>query len=67
MISPLYKSRTGDKYSFWQAGETTERFYTLSEKIKFIEGAMSKNAELRAAIVDYAKIRPVFEEFKAKK
>ena len=47
--------------------ETTDRFHALSDDMKSIEGAANKNKELRGAVVDYAKTRPVFEEYKAKK
>ena len=50
-----------------KATETTDRFHSLSDKIKSIERAASTNAELRAAVVDYAKTRPVFEEYKKQK
>ena len=50
-----------------KATEAADRFHTLSDQIKSIEGAMSVNAELKAAIVDYAKTRPVFDGYKAAK
>ena len=50
-----------------KAAEVTERFHALSDKIKTIEAAMTTNAELKAAMVDYAKTRPVFEGYKAVK
>ncbi len=50
-----------------KAAAVTARFHALSDKIKTTEAAMSRNAELRAAVADYAKTRPVFEEYKAKK
>ena len=46
---------------------TTDCFYTLSEQIKQTENAMKANAELKGAIVQYAKARPVFEQYKATK
>lgn len=48
-----------------KAAEATERFHSLSDSIKAAEAAMSVNAELKAAIVSYAKSRPVFESYKA--
>jgi hypothetical protein len=50
-----------------KATEAADRFHTLSDQIKSIESAMSVNAELKAAIVDYAKTRPVFDGYKAAK
>lgn len=50
-----------------RAAEAADRFHVLSGQIKSIEGAMSANAELKAAIVDYAKTRPVFNGYKAAK
>ena len=48
-----------------KAAEATERFHSLSDSIKATEAAMSVNAELKAAIVSYAKTRPVLEGYKA--
>ncbi|MCB7303674.1 relaxase/mobilization nuclease domain-containing protein [Bariatricus massiliensis] len=50
-----------------RAAETTGHFHTLSEQLKATETAMSTNAELKNAIVKYAKTRPVFEAYKAAK
>jgi hypothetical protein len=50
-----------------KATETTDRFHAISDKIKTTEAAMKRNAELKSAVVDYAKTRPVFDEYKAKK
>ena len=50
-----------------RTAEVTDRFHTLSGRIKTIEGGQKINAELRAASVDYAKTRPVFDEYKAQK
>ena len=50
-----------------KATATTDRFHALSDEIKTTEAAQHRNAELTAAVVDYAKTRPVFEEYKAKK
>jgi hypothetical protein len=50
-----------------RAMEAADRFHVLSEQIKSIEGAMSTNAELKGAVVDYAKTRPVFNGYKAAK
>ena len=47
-----------------KATEVTDRFHALADKIKSIEGAININTELKAAMVDYAKTRPVFEGFK---
>lgn len=50
-----------------RAAEAADRFHVLSEQIKSIEAAMSTNAELKGAVVDYAKTRPVFNDYKATK
>lgn len=50
-----------------KAAQATDRFHTLSDGIKATETAMKINTELKAAIVDYAKTRPVFEGYKAVK
>lgn len=50
-----------------KAADVTDRFHSLSDKIKSTEAAMKVNAELKAAIVDYAKTRPVFDGYKAAK
>jgi hypothetical protein len=50
-----------------KAEESTARFHRISDEIKATEAAQSRNAELTAAVVDYAKTRTVFEEYKAKK
>ena len=50
-----------------KATEVTNHFHALSDSIKTIEAAMRTNAELKAAVVDYAKTRPVFEGYKATK
>ncbi|MCL2565889.1 MAG: relaxase/mobilization nuclease domain-containing protein [Defluviitaleaceae bacterium] len=50
-----------------KAAEVTERFHILSDKIKSIEADINTNKELKAAIVDYAKTRPIFEGYKAAK
>ena len=39
----------------------------ISEQIKQTEQAMKTNAGLKAATVQYAKTRPVFEQYKATK
>jgi hypothetical protein len=48
-----------------KVAELTDRFHTFSDSIKSTEAAMRINAELKAAMVDYAKTRPVFEGYKA--
>jgi len=47
-----------------KAAAATDRFHSLSDSIKTTEAAMNVNAELKAAIVDYAKTRPIFEGYK---
>lgn len=48
-----------------KAEAATEHFHTLAEQIKSTEAAMAANIELKAAVVKYAKTRPVFEAYKA--
>lgn len=50
-----------------KASETVERFHTLSGQIKNTEASLRTNMELKAATVQYAKTRPVFQEYKARK
>lgn len=50
-----------------KAAAASEKFHTLSEQIQQLEHDMRLNAALKAAIVDYAKARPVFERYKASK
>lgn len=50
-----------------KAAELTDRFHTLSDSLKATEAALHINTELKAAVVDYAKARPVFEGYKAAK
>lgn len=50
-----------------KTAELTDRFHMLSDSIKTTEAALRINAELKAAVVDYAKSRPVFEGYKAAK
>ena len=50
-----------------KAMDATDRFHSAADKLKEIETAMKRNSELKIAISDYAKTRPVFLEYKAKK
>ena len=50
-----------------RAETVTEHFYSAGDRLKTIESAMKRNADLKAAIADYARTRPVFDEYKAKK
>lgn len=50
-----------------KATQAADRFHTLSDSIKSTETAMHTNTELKVAVVDYAKTRPVFEGYKAAK
>ena len=50
-----------------KATAATERFHKLSDQIKSTEAALHTNMELKAATVQYAKSRPVFEKYKASK
>lgn len=48
-----------------RASEASDRFHTLAGDIRDAEAALSVNSELKAASVDYAKTRPVFDGYKA--
>lgn len=50
-----------------KATAATEHFHKLSDQIKSTEAALHTNMELKAATVQYAKTRPVFEKYKASK
>lgn len=50
-----------------KAAEATDRFHVLSDQIKSTETALHANQELKAATVQYAKTRPVFQEYKARR
>ena len=50
-----------------KANAATDNFHDISGKLKTTEAAMKRNAKLKGAIVDYAKTRPVFDEYKRKK
>jgi hypothetical protein len=50
-----------------KAEAATERFHSLGNKLKQTEAAMTRNADLKAAIADYARTRSVFAEYKARK
>lgn len=50
-----------------KATAATEHFHKLSDQIKSTESALHTNMELKAATVQYAKTRPVFEKYKASK
>lgn len=42
-----------------------DRFHALAGELRETEAALAKSSELMAAVVDYAKTRPVFEGYKA--
>ena len=42
-----------------------DRYHELAGEIQITESAITHNSELRAAVVDYARTRPVFEGYKA--
>jgi hypothetical protein len=50
-----------------KAETSTEYYHSLGDKLKKTEATMKRNADLKAAIADHARTRPVFEEYKAKK
>ena len=48
-----------------KADEATARFHTLAGELKAAEDELSKTAALMAAVVQFAKTRPVFDGYKA--
>jgi hypothetical protein len=50
-----------------RTAQVADRFHVLSDKIKTIEAMANTNADLMTAMVDYAKTRTVFDEYKAVK
>ncbi|MCD7947872.1 MAG: relaxase/mobilization nuclease domain-containing protein [Oscillospiraceae bacterium] len=50
-----------------QAAGAVDRFHDLAGQIQTTEAALHVNTELKAAMVDYAKTRPVFDGYKAAK
>ena len=50
-----------------KADAVTERFHSSGDKLKATEAAMKRNSDLKVAIADYARTRPVFDEYKSKK
>ena len=50
-----------------QTNQAVEQFHKLAGEIQATEAQLSKTADLMAAVVDYAKTRPVFDGYKAAK
>ena len=50
-----------------RATEAADRFHSLSDQIKQTENALHTNSELKGATVQYARTRPIFEQYKASK
>ena len=50
-----------------KANTATDAFHDAAGRIKQTETSMKNNSELKSAIVDYARTRPIFEEYKANK
>jgi len=50
-----------------RANAATDQYHTAADKLKATEAGMKRNKELKAAIVDYARTRPVFDEYKKQK
>jgi len=48
-----------------RAAQTSDRFHALTGELREVESALSVNAELKVASVDYAKTRAVFDGYKA--
>jgi hypothetical protein len=49
------------------AEQSVDRFHELAGRIQNVETAIQRNSDLRSAVTDYARTRPIFEEYKAKK
>ena len=71
MAAALQYLQENDLFEYGQleqkAAEATDHFHTLSDKIKSIESAINTNVELKTAMMDYAKTRPIFEDYKTAK
>jgi len=50
-----------------RATAATDQYHTAADKLKATESDMKRNKELKAAIVDYARTRPIFDEYKKQK
>ncbi|MCL2821454.1 MAG: relaxase/mobilization nuclease domain-containing protein [Oscillospiraceae bacterium] len=50
-----------------KAESATARLHNASDKLQQTETAMKRNADFKSAIVDYARNRPIFEEYKKQK
>jgi len=48
-----------------RAAQASDRFHALTEELREVESALTVNTELKAASVDYAKTRAVFDGYKA--
>jgi hypothetical protein len=48
-----------------KADGAVDRFHALAGEIQTVEAAIARNGELKAAMIDYAKTRPVFDGYKA--
>ena len=46
-----------------KADAATERFHSTGDSLKVTGAAMKRNADLKAAITDYARTRPIFDEY----
>ena len=62
----LREHELGD-YATLEAATTgaVDRFHALAGELRKTEAALAKSTELMAAVVDYAKTRPVFDGYKA--
>jgi capsule polysaccharide export protein KpsE/RkpR len=50
-----------------KADGAVDRYHDLSGEIQKVEAALTRNGELKAALIDYAKTRPVFDGYKTAK
>ena len=50
-----------------KADGAVDHYHDLAGEIQTVEAALGRNGELKAAMIDYAKTRPVFDGYKAAK
>jgi len=71
MAAALQYLKENDLLEYSQLEEktagATDHFHDLTGQIQKTEAAMAVNSELKSAMVDYAKTRPVFDGYKAAK
>jgi hypothetical protein len=50
-----------------RAAAATDHYHDTADKLKQTEAAIKRNKDLKAAVVDYARIHPIFEAYKKQK